>query len=198
MNKFIAILVALIASLGIYPTTGTVTEVDRESDTVTFTTTTGFSFAFKGCEDWASNDMVSAILWDAGTKNDIRDDVILSARYSGIAEDLPEAFPFAHKFESDFARDFPGQSCDLYGQTELTAGILTSRIDRESYIVEVLTGTVIDGDGNGRLDHGAPYDYISYAGLGFEAGNRVVTYCVYALYSDGEDDVIARYDYLLH
>lgn len=202
MNKFIAILVALIASLGIYPATGTVTEVDRESDTVTFTTTTGFSFAFKGCEDWASNDLVSAILWDAGTKNDIRDDVVLGARYSGIAEDLPEAFPFAYKFESDFARDFPGQTCDLYGQKELTARTLMSRKAWEFYIVEVVTYTVID-EWHGLSDGAAPgteWDMAvgEFPGQEYAPNSRAVCYLVYALNSDGVDDIVARYDYLLH
>lgn len=196
MNKFVAILIALIASAGIYPATGTVTEVDKASDTVTFTTTNGHSFSFSGCEDWASNDLVSALMWDAGTPQ-VFDDVILSARYSGIAEDLPEAFPQRWEFERDFARDFPGQRADLYGMKELTAHTLESRIDWDWYVVEVSTGTVLDAEGNGRLDLDPPYNYISYKRLGFEPGTRVVTYCVYERFSDGVDDIIARYDYPL-
>lgn len=197
MNKFVAILIALIASAGIYPATGTVTEVDKASDTVTFTTTNGHSFSFSGCEDWASNDLVSALMWDAGTPQ-VSDDVILSARYSGIAESLPEAFPQRTEFESDFTRDFPGESFDLYGMKELSAHTLESRKTWDWYVVEVMTGTVIDAEGNGRLDLDPPYNYISYKRLGFEPGARVVTYCVYERFSDGVDDIIARYDYRLH
>lgn len=197
MNRFTAILIALIASAGIYPVTGTVTEVDRKSDTVTFTTPNGHMYALNGCEDWASNDLVSAVMWNGGTPHDPTDDVILSARYSGIAEDLPEAFPHRWDFERDFARDFPGQRADLYGTKELTAHTLESRIDWEWYVVEVSTGTVLDSEGNGRLDLDPPYNYISYRRTGFEPGTRVVTYCVYERFSDGVDDIIARYDYRL-
>lgn len=202
MNRFIAILVALVASLGIYPVTGTVTEVDRESDTVTFTTCNGHSFAFKGCEDWASNDLVSAIMWDAGTPYS-KDDVILSARYSGIAEDLPDAFPHRWEFERDFARDFPRQTCELYGQKELTARTLESRKVWEFYVVEVVTYTVIDawhGLSDGAA-HGIAWDMAVgefEPGQEYAPGSRAVSYLVYALNSDGVDDIIARYDYLLH
>lgn len=198
MNRFAAILIALIASAGIYPVTGTVTEVDRTADTVTFTTPNGHSFAFTGCEDWASNDLVSAVMWNGGTPHDPADDVILSARYSGIAEDLPDAFPHRWEFERDFARDFPGQSAELYGIKELSAHTLESRVDWDWFVVEVSTGTVLDAEGNGRLDLDPPYNYISYKKLGFEPGTRVVTYCVYALHSDGVDDIVARYNYRLH
>ncbi len=188
MNRFAAILAALIASLGIYSATGTVTEVDRESDTVTFTACNGHSFAFKGCEDWASNDLVSALMYD---------NIVLSARYCGIAEDLPEAFPHRREFERDFMRDFPGETAELYGIKELTAHTLESRVDWDWFVVEVSTGTVLDAEGNGRLDLDPPYNYISYRRTGFEPGARVVTYCVYARFSDGVDDIIARYDYRL-
>lgn len=202
MQRFIAILISLIASLGIYPVTGTVTEVDRESDIVTFTTCNGHSFSFRGCEDWASDDLVSAIMYDNGTPY-CTDDVILSARYSGCAEWLPEAFPLAYKFESDFARDFPRQTCDLYGQKELTVSDLTSRMDREDYIVEVVTYTVIDA-WHGLSDGAKPGKTWDMAvghfapGQEYAPGSRAVSYLVYALNSDGVDDIIARYDYLLH
>ena len=192
MNRFAAILAALIASLGIYSATGTVTEVDRITDTVTFTTANGHQFAFKGCEDWASNDLVSAVMYDNGSDN-----IVLSARYCGIAEDLPEAFPHRREFERDFMRDFPGETAELYGIKELTAHTLESRVDWDWFVVEVSTGTVLDAEGNGRLDLDPPYNYISYRKLGFEPGTRVVTYCVYARFSDGVDDIIARYDYRL-
>lgn len=197
MNRFAAILIALIAAAGIYPVTGTVTEVDRNADIVTFTTPNGHSFAFEGCEDWASNDLVSALMYDNGTPQ-VSDDIILSARYSGIAEDLPEAFPHRTDFERDFARDFPGQSAELYGSKELTAHTLESRKTWDWYVVEVTTGTVLDSEGNGRADLDPPYNYISYKKLGFKPGTRVVTYCVYERFSDGVDDIIARYDYRLH
>ena len=197
MNRVAAALAALIASLGICSVTGVVTEVDRNTDTVTFTTCNGHSYAFKGCEDWASNDLISAVMWNGGTPHDPTDDVILSARYCGIAEDLPDAFPYRWEFERDFMRDFPGETAELYGIKELTAHTLESRVDWDWFVVEVSTGTVLDAEGNGRLDLDPPYNYISYRRTGFEPGTRVVTYCVYARYSDGVDDIVARYDYRL-
>lgn len=202
MNRFTAILIALIASLGIYPVSGNVTEVDRVSDTVTFTTCSGHSFAFKGCEDWASNDLVSAIMWDAGTP-DVRDDVILSALYSGFYEWIPDAFPHRREFDADFRRDFPGEDYDLYGEKELTAQTLVSRKSWGVYLVEVVQYTVTDVY-HAKSDGADPSVSWNMAvgkfapGEEYAPGSRAVSYLVYALNSDGVDDIIARYDYLLH
>lgn len=80
MKKIIALLVALVASCGLYPLSGTVSEIDRKNDLVTFETSSGFLFSFYGVEDWEIGDGVSAIMYDAGTEK-IFDDVIISARY---------------------------------------------------------------------------------------------------------------------
>ena len=76
-----ALLVALMLSTGIniYPVAGVVTEVDRETDTVTFSTY-GNAFSFYGCEDWEVGDGIAAIMSDNGTE-EIYDDEIISVRY---------------------------------------------------------------------------------------------------------------------
>lgn len=89
MTKFIAFLTALIVSLGIYSAVGTVTEVNYEEDTVTFTNCNGHSWSFYGTEDWCLNDIVSAVMWNGGTPGNCKDDVILWTRYAGIVEWLP-------------------------------------------------------------------------------------------------------------
>ncbi len=89
--------IALIISLGcmipagaesydlesIYPNTAVITDLDYENDLVTCTDSVGFDWVFEGIEDWNEGDVVSLLMWDAGTPNSIRDDVILKAYYGG-------------------------------------------------------------------------------------------------------------------
>lgn len=82
MKNLIALLIALIVSLGLYPMSATVTDLNRTTDTVTFETATGNLFAFRGCEDWQVGDTCAAIMYDNGTEI-VTDDVILSVRYAG-------------------------------------------------------------------------------------------------------------------
>lgn len=82
MNKLIALLVALVASCGLYPTQGTVCEVDYQTDTVTFSTATGMLYSFHGAEDWEPGDRLAAIMFDNYTET-IEDDAIITARYCG-------------------------------------------------------------------------------------------------------------------
>lgn len=65
-----------------YPTTTVVISVDRTTDTVTVEDFTGNLWEFEGCEDWQVNDICSMIMSDNATE-DIRDDEIISVRYSG-------------------------------------------------------------------------------------------------------------------
>lgn len=111
-----------------------------------------------------------------------------------------QTFPRAEDFAADFEQDFPGSVCELFPAEDVTAELLTSRSAWDSYLVEVSTGTVTTDDGDGRLDLPEPYNYISYRGVPFETspGSRIVTYAVYEIHSDGEDDIVARYDYPLN
>lgn len=112
----------------------------------------------------------------------------------------PDDFPHSADFFAAFKQDFPEQECTLYTSQELTQDVLTGRKDWDEYLVEVTTGTVQNDAHDGREDLPDPYNYISYRGVPFETkpGDRIVTYLVFEIHSDGEDDIIARYDYPLN
>ena len=99
-----------------------------------------------------------------------------------------------------FAADYPGAAYTLYPEDEVTINLLTTRTERDEYIVEVCTGTVLNETKDGKTDAPDPYNYISYRRLPFETkpGDRIITYLVFEIHSDGEDDIIARYDYPLN
>ena len=78
-----------VESQDIYALTGMVTRLDYESDTVEFTLANGLVFAFYGCEDYCLGDLVSALMWSAGSPT-ILDAVILDTRYAGTPEQFLE------------------------------------------------------------------------------------------------------------
>lgn len=78
----LALATAMAAAGFIYPDTMEITALDRENDVVTLETATGFIYEMDGCEDYSPGDLVSVLMWSAGTKN-VTDDAIISARYSG-------------------------------------------------------------------------------------------------------------------
>ena len=67
--------------------------------------------------------------------------------------------------------------------------------------VERIIGKVKDNNGNGKVLNLAPdnkeYDYISYANVKANKGDIVVTYLLYNPETNGEDDIIARWDYII-
>lgn len=84
--KFLATLIAIIAALGISPITAKVTDTNRADDIVTIQMANGHLYTFTGCEDYEPGDYVSAILWNAGTKSDLTDDMIISVHYAGFSD----------------------------------------------------------------------------------------------------------------
>jgi len=83
-----------------------------------------------------------------------------------------------------------------YYTDKLTGDILRNRGD--DIIVERIIGKVIDNKGNGKVLGVEDYDYISYNGVnGICKGDIVMTVCIYAPNSDGEDDIIERFDYII-
>lgn len=65
----------------LYPNAGIVTDVDRTTDTVTWTD--GYNdWCFEGTEDWMVGDGIAAIMDDNGTEI-VTDDEIVSVRYIG-------------------------------------------------------------------------------------------------------------------
>ena len=80
----IATAAALAAAGTIYPTTCIVT--DTQNDIVTMSTAEGFLYQFEGVEDNYEGDLISCLMFNNFTPDDIRDDIILSHRYSGYTE----------------------------------------------------------------------------------------------------------------
>ena len=77
-----ALAVALAGAELIYPASMVVTDV--RGDVVTMETATGHIYEMDGAEDWSPGDLAALIMWNNGTPDDVTDDVIISARYSGF------------------------------------------------------------------------------------------------------------------
>lgn len=76
-------LCAVLASSSLfYPSTMVVDSI--EGDAVTLATAAGYLYEMTGAEDYEIGDVVSAIMYTAGTPG-ITDDAIITARYSGFA-----------------------------------------------------------------------------------------------------------------
>ena len=73
---------ALVVGLGIYPSAGTVTDVNRETDIVEWIDGAGECWEIEGCEDWEIGDGIAVIMWNSNTPDDIHDDVIVDYRYT--------------------------------------------------------------------------------------------------------------------
>ena len=72
-----------------YPTTTVVTEVNTE--TVKVKTFSGIEYEMPNeGEDWLEGDLASLIMKESGTPDDITDDNIIVARYSGWIDDWEE------------------------------------------------------------------------------------------------------------
>ena len=79
----LGIAAALIYGETLYPQALEVVDVNDESDVLTLENWCGFRYQMRGAEDYNVGEIVSAIMFNAGTPDDIRDDLIMSARYSG-------------------------------------------------------------------------------------------------------------------
>lgn len=72
----------LAASRLIYPATMEV--INISGDVVTMETATGHIYEMDGAEDWQEGDLAALIMWNNGTPDNVEDDIILAARYSGF------------------------------------------------------------------------------------------------------------------
>lgn len=79
--------------VNVYPLVTVVSEVDRAQDIVTFETNNGDLFEWEGVEDLEVNDTCALMMCDMGTP-EIKDDVILSIRYSGFEVERGQPAPF--------------------------------------------------------------------------------------------------------
>ena len=82
---------------------------------------------------------------------------------------------------------------------DLTEEMLTTRADHNVMYIERIYGIVTDNEKNGKVLN-PPEDggyYISYASVAdARKGDIIVTYCVYNPYSNWDDDVIERWDFI--
>lgn len=82
---------------------------------------------------------------------------------------------------------------------DLTEEMLTTRADYNIMYIECIIGKVTDNEKNGKVLN-PPEDggyYISYASVeDVEIGDTIITYCVYNPFSNYDDDVIERWDFI--
>ena len=84
---------------------------------------------------------------------------------------------------------------------KLTEKMLTHRSSKKRHImyIERIIGKVTDNEKNGTVLN-PPVDggyYISYASVeDAEIGDTIITYCVYNPYTNWDDDVIERWDFI--
>lgn len=82
---------------------------------------------------------------------------------------------------------------------DLTEEMLTTRTDHNVMYIERIIGKVTDNEKNGKVLN-PPDDggyYISYASVkGARKGDTIITYCVYNPFSNYDDDVIERWDFI--
>ena len=76
-------ILAIVTALGLYSQTFVVIDLETETDTVVCMDATENLWEFQGIEDWQKGDIVSAIMTDNGTPDDVTDDEFVSIRYSG-------------------------------------------------------------------------------------------------------------------
>lgn len=82
---------------------------------------------------------------------------------------------------------------------KLTEEMLTTRTEHNVMYIERIIGKVTDNEKNGTVLN-PPVNggyYISYASVeDARKGDLIITYCVYNPYSNYDDDVIERWDFI--
>ena len=82
---------------------------------------------------------------------------------------------------------------------DLTEEMLTTRKEHRIMYIERIIGKVTDNEKNGTVLN-PPVDggyYISYASVeDARKGDTIITYCVYNPFSNYDDDVIERWDFI--
>lgn len=67
----------------LYPSIGVIYDIDKKADIVYYTDGVN-NWSFYGVDDWMVGDTVLTIMYDNGTQNTIKDDIIVSIKYSNI------------------------------------------------------------------------------------------------------------------
>lgn len=83
---------------------------------------------------------------------------------------------------------------------KLTEKMLTHRKGKNIIYIEVITGQVINNKLDGEIINKGTFfhSYISYKDVeGARKGSRIITYCIYNPYTNYEDDVALRLDFIM-
>lgn len=131
-------------------------------------------------------------------KNRIKKMITITLATVSIIGNVTSA-PIQARTFSDVAKNAPITrviDCD-----KLTEKMLTHRSNKKHHImyIERIIGKVTDNEKNGTVFN-PPVDggyYISYASVeDAEIGDTIITYCVYNPYTNWDDDVIERWDFI--
>lgn len=99
----------------------------------------------------------------------------------------------------DVVSEIEAPTVQVIDCNDLTLEMLTTRKEKNIMYIERIFGRVIDNNGNGKILN-PPEDggyYISYDRVeDARKGDLIVTYCVYNPYSNYDDDVIERWDFI--
>lgn len=99
----------------------------------------------------------------------------------------------------DVVSEIEAPTVQVIDCNDLTLEMLTTRKEKNIMYIERIFGRVIDNNGNGKILN-PPEDggyYISYDRVeDARKGNLIITYCVYNPYTNYDDDVIERWDFI--
>ena len=70
-------------TITMYPKTTICLAVNHQTDVVTVSDCNGTEWTFNGCQDFDEGDLIALIMNDNGTPDNIWDDTVVTARYSG-------------------------------------------------------------------------------------------------------------------
>lgn len=126
--------------------------------------------------------------------------VLITAEKPAAATEPEHEINTYYALEENFTLDM--EDYRIYDPDELTTEILTNRMDGDEVIIERVIGKVTNkttGDGKIINTDEEIYNYISYRNVDFKIadGTIILTYLIYNPESNGEDDIIDRFDFVL-
>ena len=93
------------------------------------------------------------------------------------------------------AKGTPSIKTVVIDSNKLTHKMLVTRKKKHIMYIEICKGTVKNKKKDGRLSNDR---YISYKSVkGCHKGDKIMTYCVYNPFTNYDDDVIERWDFII-
>ena len=93
------------------------------------------------------------------------------------------------------AQAIPEIKTVVIDSNKLTHKMLVTRKKKHIMYIEICKGTVKNKKKDGRLSNGS---YISYKKVkGCHKGDKIMTYCVYNPFTNYDDDIIERWDFII-